>query len=62
MKRDAAAEFAAERIPASQFFDIDGVCATGTDLPHMLPTEAQFGAAMDALGIAKSDTVVLYDR
>lgn len=62
MKRDAKAEFAAERIPGSQFFDIDGVSAVGGDLPHMLPTEGQFGAAMSALGISNSDTVLLYDR
>ncbi len=30
-------------------------------LPHMVPTAASFSAALDALGIAPSDTVVVYD-
>ncbi len=30
-------------------------------LPHMLPPAAAFGAACDALGIAATDSVVLYD-
>jgi len=62
MKRDAAAEFAAARIPGAAFFDIDGIADAATPLPHMLPSEGQFGAAMDALGIVPGDTVVVYDR
>jgi len=59
--RDAAKEFAAERIQGAQFWDIDGVCDPSSDLPHMLPTEAAFAAAADALGISNDDSVVVYD-
>jgi thiosulfate/3-mercaptopyruvate sulfurtransferase len=59
--RDAAAEFASCRIPSAQFWDIDGVADPATDLPHMLPSEAAFGAAADALGITREDDVVVYD-
>ncbi len=31
-------------------------------LPHMLPSEQQFAAAADALGISNSDQVVIYDH
>ncbi|KAF6266227.1 mercaptopyruvate sulfurtransferase-like protein [Scenedesmus sp. NREL 46B-D3] len=61
MGRDARQEFAAARIPGAQFWDIDGVCDASTDLPHMLPSEAAFAAAADALGISNEDAVVVYD-
>jgi hypothetical protein len=59
--RDRVTEFKAGRIPGARFWDIDGVCDHSTDLPHMLPSEAAFGAAADALGISNNDTVVVYD-
>lgn len=61
MGRDRLAEFNAERIPGAQFWDVDGVCDPATDLPHMLPSEAAFAAAADALGVRNGDTVVVYD-
>lgn len=54
MGRDAAAEFRAARIPGARFFDTDGIALVGTDLPHMLPPERAFAAAMDALGVGNS--------
>ena len=60
--KDAAAEFAAERIPGAQFFDLDRVADASTPLPHMLPPAPAFAAAADALGIANDDSVVVYDR
>lgn len=59
--RDARQEFVSARIPGAQFWDIDGVCDPATDLPHMLPSEAAFAAAADALGISNDDAVVVYD-
>ncbi len=59
--RDGKAEFKQARIPGAQFFDLNGIADHSTDLPHMLPTEAQFAAAMDALGIQNDSTVVVYD-
>ncbi|KAK9814189.1 hypothetical protein WJX72_001974 [[Myrmecia] bisecta] len=60
--RNPQAEFRAERIPGSHFFDLDKVSDTTSDLPHMLPSPEAFAAAADALGISNEDTVVVYDR
>jgi thiosulfate/3-mercaptopyruvate sulfurtransferase len=60
--KDAVEEFRTSRLRGAQFFNLDGVCDWDTDLPHMLPTEAQFAAAADALGISNDDAVVIYDR
>ena len=59
--RDAKAEFAAGHLPGAQFFDIDAVADTSSGLPHMLPSPAEFGAAVGALGIGNEDDVVIYD-
>jgi thiosulfate/3-mercaptopyruvate sulfurtransferase len=61
MKRDGRAEYAAAHIPGAVFFDIDAVSDHSTDLPHMLPTEAQFAAAMGALGVSQDKEIVVYD-
>ena len=61
MKRDARAEYLAGHIPGAVFFDIDEVADHSTDLPHMLPGAKQFAAAAGALGIADTDTIVVYD-
>ena len=60
-KRDARAEYLAGHIPGAVFFDIDAVADHSSDLPHMLPGPAQFGDAVGALGIADTDTIVVYD-
>lgn len=60
-KRDARAEYLAGHIPGAVFFDIDKIADDSTDLPHMLPGPAHFGAAVGDLGIGKDDTVVVYD-
>ena len=56
------ADFAASRIPGARLFEIDTISAPDSDLPHMLPDAATFGAAMAALGIDGSRPVVVYDR
>ena len=60
-KRDPKTEYAAAHIPGAVFFDLNGICDTSTDLPHMLPGPDQFAAAVGALGIAETDTIVVYD-
>jgi thiosulfate/3-mercaptopyruvate sulfurtransferase len=60
-QRDAQAEFRAGHIPGAVFFDIESISDHSTELPHMLPGAAQFGAAVGALGIGDGDTVVVYD-
>ncbi|MEP7030084.1 MAG: 3-mercaptopyruvate sulfurtransferase, partial [Pseudolabrys sp.] len=60
-KRDAKAEYIAGHIPGAVFFDIDAIADHSSDLPHMLPGPSQFGEAVGKLGIAESDTIVVYD-
>lgn len=60
-KRDAHAEYRASHIAGAVFFDIEAVADHATDLPHMLPKETDFAAAAGALGIAETDTIVVYD-
>src|SRR5579872_5550570 len=60
-KRDARAEYLAGHIPGAVFFDINAVADTSTDLPHMLPGPDQFAMSAGALGIAETDTIVVYD-
>jgi thiosulfate/3-mercaptopyruvate sulfurtransferase len=59
--RDAKAEYRAGHIPGAVFFDIDAIADPATDLPHMLPDEAAFAAAVGALGLSDTDTIVVYD-
>jgi thiosulfate/3-mercaptopyruvate sulfurtransferase len=60
-KRDAKAEHLAQHIPGAVFFDINAIADHSTELPHMLPGPDQFGKAVGKLGIAETDTIVVYD-
>ena len=60
-KRDARAEYLKAHIPGAVFFDINAVADHSTDLPHMLPGPDQFAEAAGKLGIADTDTIVVYD-
>ncbi len=59
--RDAQAEYAARHIPGAVFFDIDGLSDDSSDLPHMVPSAADFTRALQAAGVNRSDRVVVYD-
>jgi thiosulfate/3-mercaptopyruvate sulfurtransferase len=61
LKRDAAAEHLAGHIPGSVRFDIDAIADHSSPLPHMLPTPEQFAREVGKLGIADTDTIVVYD-
>ena len=60
--RDARAEFLAGHIPGARFLDIAEVSDKTHSAPHMLPSAAQFGAAMEQLGVGKDDRIVIYDN
>ena len=60
-KREAHKEYREAHIPGAVFFDLEKVADDSSDLPHMLPGPDQFGEAAGKLGIAKDDTVVVYD-
>ena len=59
--RDAQAEYRSAHIPGAQFFDIDEISDTSTDLPHMAPPPAKFASRMRGLGLGDGDQVVVYD-
>src|SRR5712691_314180 len=61
LKRDAGAEYLAGHIPGAVRFDIDAISDHSNPLPHMLPDAAQFAREVGALGIANTDTIVVYD-
>lgn len=60
-RRDAKGEFEAGHVPGAVFFDHDAVADPSSRLPHTLPTAGFFAAAAGALGIASTDTIVVYD-
>lgn len=59
--RDAKAEFAAGHIPGAVHFDIDAIADQKTGLPHMLLDAPAFANAAGALGLADTDTIIVYD-
>ena len=59
--RDPLAEYHSDHIDGTQFFDIDGISDTASDLPHMVPTATQFARQVAALGISNDDQIVVYD-
>jgi thiosulfate/3-mercaptopyruvate sulfurtransferase len=61
LKRDAAAEYLAGHIPGAVRFDVDAIADHSNPLPHMLPDASQFARDVGALGIAETDTIVVYD-
>ena len=60
--RDARAEFQSAHIPGARFLDIDAVADKSNTLPHMLPTAADFAAAMSKLGVCNIDRIIVYDN
>jgi thiosulfate/3-mercaptopyruvate sulfurtransferase len=59
--RDAHEEYLAKHIPGAVLVDIEECCNTASDLPHMLPDAAKFGAMMGERGISTDHKVVVYD-
>ncbi|KAL5061576.1 hypothetical protein RYX36_023313 [Vicia faba] len=60
-QRNPIQEYQVSHILGALFFDIDGIAYRTTNLPHMLPSEAAFAAAVSALGIQNKDGLVVYD-
>ncbi|RAL00138.1 sulfurtransferase [Aspergillus ibericus CBS 121593] len=54
------ASFESYHLPGSKFFPLDQI-TTPSPYPTMLPTPSHFAAGMSALGIQKSDILVIYD-
>lgn len=60
-QRNPIQEYQVAHIPGALFFDVDGISDRTTKLPHMLPSEEGFAAAVSALGIHNKDGLVVYD-
>ncbi|XP_027170489.1 thiosulfate/3-mercaptopyruvate sulfurtransferase 2-like isoform X2 [Coffea eugenioides] len=60
-QRNPLQEYQVAHIPGALFFDVDGISDRATNLPHMLPSEEAFAAAVSALGIENKDGLVVYD-
>ncbi|PCI86599.1 MAG: 3-mercaptopyruvate sulfurtransferase [Hyphomicrobiales bacterium] len=61
LNKDARQEYWDAHIDGAVFFDIDRIADTSVNLPHMLPDEALFNAAMDEMGITNDHHIVVYD-
>lgn len=59
--RNGYEEYTKARIPGARFFDLDAIKDPHSPYPHMLPDGETFAKAMGELGIARDDTVVVYD-
>ncbi len=59
--RDARGEYLQGHIHGAVFFDLDQNSDARSPLPHMLPTAAEFGRRMSALGLSSTDHIVVYD-
>lgn len=59
--RDARCEYDSGHIPGAIFFDHDQVVELGSTLPHQLPSPENFARIAGAMGIAETDTIIVYD-
>ena len=60
--RNAYEEYKKEHIENATFFDIDKFSNKKTELPHMLPSEEEWGKIVSSLGIANEDRIIVYDN
>jgi len=60
--RSGRGEYLAAHIPGARFLDIDALSDPANPAPHMLPPAADFGRAMEAIGIGRDDRIVVYDN
>lgn len=59
--RNGAVEYAAGHIPGAVFFDQDVIADHSSGLPHTIPSPDFFATEVGKLGIAETDTIVVYD-
>jgi thiosulfate/3-mercaptopyruvate sulfurtransferase len=60
--RSGRDEYLATHIPGARFLDIDELSDHADPAPHMLPSAADFGAAMERLGVGRGDRIIVYDN
>ncbi|MFC3051337.1 3-mercaptopyruvate sulfurtransferase [Kordiimonas pumila] len=59
---DPEIDFRKNHVPGAVFFDVDDISDQTSNLPHMLPTEADFAQKVSALGISNDHTIVAYSQ
>src|SRR5689334_8905856 len=57
--RSGRDEYSRAHIPGARFLDIDEVADKSNPAPHMMPSAADFSAAMEQLGVNRSDRIVV---
>ena len=60
--RSGAEEFRNSHIPGAVFLDIDELSDRSNPAPHMVPLAAEFGSAMECLGVGRDDRIIVYDN
>jgi len=60
--RSGRDEYLQAHIPGARFLDVDEVSDRSNPAPLMLPGVAEFGEAMERLGIGSGDRIVVYDN
>jgi len=60
-ERDGAEEYSYRHIPGAVFFDIDDICNSDIELPHMLPGPGKFSSRVRKLGLGDGCRIVVYD-
>lgn len=48
-------------IPGAVHFDIDDICESNSDLPHMLPDSVKFSSRVRKLGVGDGNRIIVYD-
>jgi thiosulfate/3-mercaptopyruvate sulfurtransferase len=61
-KVDTHARYLDKHLPGAVFFDIDELSDHSSGLPHTLMSPESFAAAMSALGISDTATIVVYEQ
>jgi thiosulfate/3-mercaptopyruvate sulfurtransferase len=59
---DGRNQYRGRHLPGSVHFDIDHIADPSSDLPHMLPSAADFAKKVGLLGVGDGDRVIVYDR
>jgi len=59
---DGRNQYRGRHLPGSVHFDIDHIADPSSDLPHMLPSAADFSKKVGLLGVGDGDRVIVYDR
>jgi thiosulfate/3-mercaptopyruvate sulfurtransferase len=60
--RNGREEYLDAHIPGARFLDIDELSDRSNPAPHMLPNAADFGQAMERLGVGRDDRIIVYDN